>query len=484
MPDTPAPDPQSQTPGQVLAGSPPAQAPPQQVPPPQVQDAPLNSRQGPGLAPPSGFPQQPPPPTPQQLKAAAVDQHHRTLGKVTSFLFGTEVDPATGQKIPEKPGTILRSLLAGALLGASAGLKEGHGIIGGIAAGGAAGMGLRDQQEQQRQEQSEKRQKMSQEQQAAADEHILHQASAAHMMAETVNFHTLQAWHDKEALDKKNAAARVMMKTYEEAGARPAQIPVYGKVPENGLYNARELSAAITKDPSILFGSPGVTRHFVDLHDASDVEFIAGKGWVNADTGEPAGMTEKTTVKVFDLPESLSKVRIQHTGTEVNTLATFPLVPKDQEDHLFSATADDWTKLNTNGLKNLNAKALAAQRDAAAAAALAKAHNAGKPKTGTPAQFRAVEKDKATALAKAETAYQKSEKPEAEALDDLNRAKAAAQKSYEDQVKDLGGSITPGGKPAQPGGQGVVNVTDPKGVVHSFTDQKSADAFKKAVGIQ
>src|SRR5580693_2639309 len=180
-------DPQSQTtPGQVLAGSPPAQpAPPQQTPPPpQVQDAPLNSRQGPGLSP-SGFPQQQPRPTPQQ---AAVDQHHRQLGKVTSFLFGQERDPDTGEPIRQSPGSIFRSLLAGALLGASAGLKEGHGAIGGLAAGGVAGMQFRDQQAQQAQAQADRRKKMSQEEQAAADEHLFHQASTAHLVAETVSF--------------------------------------------------------------------------------------------------------------------------------------------------------------------------------------------------------------------------------------------------------------------------------------------------------
>src|SRR6202041_2975404 len=159
MPDSP--DPQSQsTPGQVLAGSPPQQQtppPPQQQIPPDASNMPLNARQGPGLSP-SGFPQQQQQqPTPQQ----AVDQHHKALGKVTNFLFGRELDPDTGQPVKQSPGSIFRSLLAGALLGASAGLKEGHGALGGLAAGGVAGMQMRDQQAQQAQAQSDRRKKMS-----------------------------------------------------------------------------------------------------------------------------------------------------------------------------------------------------------------------------------------------------------------------------------------------------------------------------------
>jgi hypothetical protein len=33
------------------------------------------------------------------------------------------------------------------------------------------------------------------------------------------------------------------------------------------------ISAAITKDSQVLFGSPGTVRHFVDLYYASDVEY-------------------------------------------------------------------------------------------------------------------------------------------------------------------------------------------------------------------
>jgi hypothetical protein len=498
MPD---PDPQSQpTPGQALAGSPPQQqAPP--PPQPQLQDVALNARQGPGMAPPSGLPQDragreqfnegPAQPTPQQRAQAADLAHHSALGKVASVLLGKEVqykvDPNTGAVVPVKvqrsPGEFMRSLVAGALIGAAAGFQHPQGgFLGGAAQGGAAV--LQDQRTWDEQARAQARQSFKDAQdiqqnqrakQAAADEHMVHQATAAHLTAETVAFHHLQDSHDQEALDAKNKAAKIYLQTFEAAGAKPASIPVNGKVPANGAYNASELSAALTKDPKILFGAPGTVRHFVDVNNASDVEYVEGKGWVNA-SGEPANMTKSTLVKVFDVPEDMFKKQLHHTGSEVNAIVGFPLVPEDQLDHDFSGTLDRWTNLYSTNLKNLNQKAQADQREGAAAAAKAKANNAGKPKPATPVQFKTVEKDKATALAKAQAIFDKSMGTDADVAR-LKNAKAAAQKAYEDQIR-----VLTGGANGAKGGQ--INVTDPKGVVHTFTDQKSADAFKKAVGIQ
>jgi hypothetical protein len=500
MPD---PDPQSQTttPGQALAGTPPPQqAPP---PPPQVQgDMPLNSRLAPGQ-PPSGLPQdragreqfnnqQGPPQqlTPQQKAQAAEVAHHSALGKVASVLLGKEVqyrvDPNTGAVVPVKvqrsPGSFMQSLVAGAILGAAAGFQHPQGgFLGGAAAGGAAVIQDErawDEQARARALESFKNaqtiQQNQREKQAAADEHMVHQATAAHLTAETVAFHHLQDSHDQEALDAKNKAAKIYLQTFEAAGAKPASIPVNGKVPANGAYNASELSAALTKDPKILFGAPGTVRHFVDVNNASDVEYVEGKGWVNA-SGEPANMTKNTLVKVFDVPEDMFKKQLHHTGSEVNAIVGFPLVPEDQLDHDFSGTLDRWTNLYTTNLKNLNQKAQADQREGAAAKAKAQANNAGKPKQGTPGEFDRAIVARDAAIAKATAAYNDPANLRLyRKADELARVKAEAQATYEARVKQLKGAK---------GGQGF-NVTDPKGVVHTFTDQKSADAFKKAVGIQ
>jgi hypothetical protein len=441
MPD--ALDPQTQsTPGQVLAGSPPPQQAPQQQtpPPPQVQDAPLNSRQGPGLSP-SGFPQQQPRPTPQQ----AVDQHHTALGKVTGFLFGRELDPDTGQPVKQSPGSIFRSLLAGALLGASAGLKEGHGALGGLAAGGVAGMQMRDQQAQQAQAQADRRKNMSMEEQKAADEHQLHQANVAHLTVQTTAFHHLQDLHDQEALDAKNKAARAYMKTLEDAGARPAQIPVYGKIPANGLYNASDVVDAINRDPSILFGAPGTVRHFVDEHSDGDMDYVQGKGWVNAN-GDPVNVTKNTTIKAFDVPENLYKTPLHHSGKELNAIAGYQLIPKTQEDHEFIVPLDAVTNLYSQNLKNLNAKAQADQREGAANKSNTAAKKSGSPKPATQAQFDGAVVRKSKAIATAQAVYDKSIGNDSD-LAKLKKAQAAAQATYEEEIRTLKGTQ------AKPAGQ-------------------------------
>jgi hypothetical protein len=50
----------------------------------------------------------------------------------------------------------------------------------------------------------------------------------------------------------------------------------------------------------------------------------------------------------------------------------------------------------------------------------------------------------------------------------------------DERAKLLGGSVA--GRNQSAGGQ--VQVTDPRGVTHTFRDQKSADAFKKAARIK
>src|SRR5438477_9657236 len=105
---------QDPTPGQLLSG--------QAQPPSQPVGTPLATRlaQDPS-AQPLAQPQAAPQPTSEQAMAAK----HHALGKVTSFLFGNERDPNTGEPVKQAPGAVFRSLLAGALLGGAIG-SEGH----------------------------------------------------------------------------------------------------------------------------------------------------------------------------------------------------------------------------------------------------------------------------------------------------------------------------------------------------------------------
>jgi len=416
------PDPsQSPSPAQVLAGN-----------PPPLADAPLNARPGTPPTLPAQPPPQPPAPTPQQVVAA----RHNALGQVTSFLFGNQRDPNTGEPVKQQPGAIFRSLLAGALLGGAIG-SEGRSTspVGGFISGLARGGNAVAQQEYARQQAARQaaleRQRMSLDEQRAADEHVLHQATAAKVTAETAALHHQQEFIDQDELDKKNAAAAQYVRTLTDAGGTPAPIAINGRIPSNGIYSAPDLAAAYMKDPSILMGPRNTVRHFIDTHDASDLEYKDGVGWVNQN-GDPVDLSKSTTVRVIDVPESLYRTRVHPTGKEINAIAGYQLIPRDQEGAAFNVPLDAISGLYAQNLKNANEAAQAKARNAAAN----KANKAATTKRGTPAQFAAVEAKKAAALAKAEAAFQKNGDEQ-----ELATSKAAAQKAYEAEIVALGGSV-------------------------------------------
>jgi hypothetical protein len=102
---------------------------------------------------------------------------------------------------------------------------------------------------------------------------------------------------------------------------------------------------------------------------------------------------------------------------------------------------------------------------------------------GTPAQFAKVEGDKKRAFLAAEKQFSTDRlmsDPDAEK--NLNLAKQLAQETYEQQIRELGASA--GVANQSPNRGAPVMVTDPRGVVHTFPDQKSADSFKKAARIR
>lgn len=405
--------------------------------PPPLADAPLNTRpsQPPSL--PGQPPAAPPPPSPQQVADVA---HHAAIGKAASFLFGQGRDE-NGQPVRGGP---FKALLLGALLGGAMGSQgpATGGSVGGFLSGFARGGNAVQQQQYARQQAAQQaaleRQRMSLDEQRAADEHMLHQATAAKITAETAALHHQQEFVTQDALDKKNLAADQYVKTLTDAGGTAAPIAINGKIPTNGIYSAPDLAAAFTKDPSILMGPRNTVRHFVDTHNASDLQYVDGKGWVNA-SGDPVDLSKSTTVRVIDVPESIYRTRVHPTGKEINAIAGYQLIPKDQEDQTFNAPLDAISGLYAQNLKNTNEAAQAKQRNAAAN----KANKAATTKRGTPAQFAAVEAKKAQALAKAEAQFEK-DGDQAE----LANAKAQAQESYENQIVALGGSVAPAGQAA------------------------------------
>jgi hypothetical protein len=94
------------------------------------------------------------------------------------------------------------------------------GFLSGFARGGNAVMQQNQQRQQEAQANARKKQAISLEERRAPNEHQLHQASTAHLLAETVSVHHLQEAHDQEAVDKKNIAARLYSKILTDRADR------------------------------------------------------------------------------------------------------------------------------------------------------------------------------------------------------------------------------------------------------------------------
>ncbi len=194
-----------------------------QVPDPQqVGNVPLAQR----LALPLGPPQQQPPPpqpqqpTPQQAEAA----RHQALGKVTSLLFGHVTDPNTGEPVPQKPGAIFRSLLAGALLGGamgSEGPRAGSGV-GGFLTGFSRGGNAVRQQTYQRQlqgrEEQRKQQAESREQQAFDTEQTHRQAMIAAENMQTIRTQQLIKGGTWDQFQREAENGKAKAQPYIESG--------------------------------------------------------------------------------------------------------------------------------------------------------------------------------------------------------------------------------------------------------------------------
>ena len=368
------------------------------------------------------------------------------LDRLRVFFLVEQHDPDTGAPIKQAPGAIFRSLLAGALLGGAIGSESSKGgFAGGFARGGAAVEQQGYQRQQEAQDRAMKRQQLSLDEQRAQDEHMVHQATAAQIVAQTAAFHQQQQFHDQEAVDKKNKAAEVYKQTLLDAGGTNAPIAIDGKIPANGEYSGADITAAFGRNPSILTGPPGTVRHFVDVHDASDLDYVSGKGWVDA-SGNPVSMGRDTVVRAIDVPEKNYEKPIPRTGKEINTLAGYQLVPKDREDTTFNVPLEAAGGLSQK-LKNDSETALANQRNRG---------KQGTPaKRGTPAQFAQAEAKRSAAVAKALTAYQKGDLDK----DGYADAVAEANDSYQKQFNLLNGQpssaaptksggATPGAAPA------------------------------------
>ena len=119
---------------------------------------------------------------PHLSKMAAIGQafHHMASGSTTQYLPTGPGGSPVATQVPDKPGQLFRSILAGALAGMGAGAeaKMGGGI-GSFAVGASAGIKNQQQQQQQRQQQGQQEFENTQKAQSQASEETYRKAMTA-----------------------------------------------------------------------------------------------------------------------------------------------------------------------------------------------------------------------------------------------------------------------------------------------------------------
>jgi len=263
------------TPGQVLAGQP-AQAPP---------------------TPPVQPPQAVPTPTPQQQAVAA---RHNALGQVTSFLFGQQRDPNTGELVRQQPGAVLRSLLAGALLGGAIG-SEGRstspvgGFVSGLARGGNAVVQQQREAQQAAFEQNQRRQQMTIEQQRADDETKMHAAQMEQWNLESLARAREADYRDRDQLTKEQEQDDNLQKWAVESNAQLAPIPG-NATPGNGPKLMRDM----TNNPASFQAPQGYGRLLTKHLSFDGLDYDAKNGWT--ENGKPVDWSKHMQWDVYYVP--------------------------------------------------------------------------------------------------------------------------------------------------------------------------------------
>lgn len=249
-----------------------------------------------------------------------------------------EVGPnGTVVQAPNKPGDLFRSILAGAIMGASTGAQA---RMGGGVGSFAVGAGAAQQQAQQEKEKLQQQSQQSQQK-------LLMQAQIENMNSETAARHHTTDLQNKEYHDKHNAASQAMIDGLTAAGG---VAPVDGKIAET--VTVPDLVKAYTKDPTIRQAPSGYMRHFIDTTDSSEVTFN-GDHWVKAD-GTPENMTDNSTIKVIDVPANAMSTKRPLSGKDLNKISGQTMFDPEKT---YQVAPIDMDAMNTTRLKNENEKA-------------------------------------------------------------------------------------------------------------------------------
>ena len=272
---------------------------------------------------------------PSQLSAPHKRAH--SLGTIFSAISGPQ----------GTPGSFWRNILAGALTGAAAGAeaKMGGGV-GSFAVG--AGAQIKEMQAQKERDQKQQQQEIEnkREQDTLDQRRLLTQATVENMHSEIVARHSDVDFRNQEALDRHNAASLALLDGLKTAGGVD---PIDKALP--GALTANDLTSKYIQDNKIRQAPEGYQRHFIDLNDHSELEWN-GVHWVTP-AGEPANLTDQTSVKVVDVPINNMTARTATSGAELNKLMRVKKgeTPFDPDKNYMVSPVDK-VNLYTSGLKD------------------------------------------------------------------------------------------------------------------------------------
>jgi hypothetical protein len=239
-------------------------------------------------------------------------------------------------------------ILAGAMTGAAAGAEHPEqGFVGGLARGGAAGVNYAQQQQdrlakQKQQDIENRRQQSTQDMEKQKTD-----ALVAQYQAQTAEAHQRMDLADKDYHEKHNAASAALYDHLKEAGGVD---PVDGKLPNE--LPASDLVSAYTKDPSIRQAPNGYTRLFIDKTDASELTWN-GVHWEHPD-GTAADVSDKTTVKVLDVPSVDMATRLPTPSEDINAAYGQKILPPGKT---YPMSALDMLAASTARLKDAKEQA-------------------------------------------------------------------------------------------------------------------------------
>lgn len=310
-----------------------------------------------------GSPTQPPAPTnelgqqmpqqaPQQQAAPSMD-HDTLFGKAAKMLMGNNTSYSVGPdgktvttQTPNTAGSFFKNILAAAVLGGAAGANSNGSFAQGAAQGGAAAVANNQKQDLIKRQQAQEDFKNSQEADRTTQQKMLTDATVANMHSEMASRQMHNDMESQEQHERHNVAAGAMEDNLLKAGGVPGQIQIDGKL--TNTMTAPALADAISKDPSVMKAPDGYTRHFVDTADLSDITFN-GVHWQDA-SGKPVNMTDRTTVKAFDVPDNALTKKIETSGKAYNAARgqnlldpnkNYPISPSDMADANVHRLAED-----------------------------------------------------------------------------------------------------------------------------------------------